>query len=132
MEDYILREINKIALLIEALLMRVGAMKRSGEQAEVYAVSKTELLEQMNLDLDTALDDPELPASLRTKYGFDDQSMERFAELLFDLVAASSDKAEQRRLAHCIGAIYCYLDENKAPASINRYYILKDLKEYIA
>lgn len=131
MEDYIIREINKIGKLIEALLIRVGAMKRSGEQAEVYAVSKTELLERMNLDLDAVLDSEDLPGVLRTQYGFDDESMERFAELLFDLVVASQETEEQRKLAHSIGTIYCDLDAKKAPASLNRYYILKDLKEYI-
>ena len=30
-----------------------------------------------------------------------------------------------------VGAIYSYLDAKKAPASLNRYYILKDLEKYI-
>ena len=35
------------------------------------------------------------------------------------------------RLAAAVGAIYSYLDAKKAPASLNRYYILKDLEKYI-
>ena len=34
-------------------------------------------------------------------------------------------------LAAAVGAIYSYLDAKKAPASLNRYYILKDLEKYI-
>ena len=60
-----------------------------------------------------------------------DQELDKFAELLFDMVAASEQHAERLRLAAAVGAIYSYLDAKKAPASLNRYYILKDLEKYI-
>ena len=51
--------------------------------------------------------------------------------MLFDFAAASEERGERLRLAAAIGALYSYLDEKKAPASLNRYYILKDLDKYI-
>ena len=47
------------------------------------------------------------------------------------MAAASEQHAERLRLAAAVGAIYSYLDAKKAPASLNRYYILKDLDKYI-
>ena len=47
------------------------------------------------------------------------------------MAAAAEQHAERLRLAAAVGAIYSYLDAKKAPASLNRYYILKDLDKYI-
>lgn len=131
MEDYILREINKIGVLIAALLNKIGLLKRSGDAEQVRTAAKTELAQTLDMDIDTLLSDADFIGRLTGEYRFDDQNLEQFAELLFDLVAASEEREERLRLAAGIGAIYTYLDEKKAPASINRYYILKDLDEYI-
>ena len=116
MEDYILREINRIGELIAALLDKIGLLKKSGAPELIRETAKTELAEQLDLDIE---------------YGFSDADLEKFAELLFDFAAASEERGERLRLAAAIGALYSYLDEKKAPASLNRYYILKDLDKYI-
>ena len=77
------------------------------------------------------LDEADFIGRLTDEYGFGDQELDKFAELLFDMVAASEQHAERLRLAAAVGAIYSYLDAKKAPASLNRYYILKDLEKYI-
>ena len=61
-----------------------------------------------------------------------DENLEKFAELLFDFAAASPDREATVRLACGITAIYRYLDEKKAPVSLNRYYILKELENITA
>lgn len=66
------------------------------------------------------------------EYGFSDENLEKFAELLFDFAAASPDRDATVRLACGITAIYRYLDEKKAPVSLNRYYILKELENMTA
>lgn len=131
MEDYILREINKIGVLIAALLNKIGLLTRSGTPEQIRTATKTELAQTLDMDIDTLLADANFIGRLTREYRFDDQNLEQFAELLFDLTAASEEREERLRLAAGIGAIYTYLDEKKAPASINRYYILKDLDEYI-
>ena len=103
MEDYILREINRIGELIAALMAKIGLMRQSASPEQIRTTAKTELAEKLDI----------------------------FAELLFDMVAASEQHAERLRLAAAVGAIYSYLDAKKAPASLNRYYILKDLDKYI-
>ena len=50
MEDYILREIDKIGKLIEALLQRAGILRRSGAGEAVCETARTELAEALDLD----------------------------------------------------------------------------------
>ena len=131
MEDYILREINRIGELIAALLDKIGLLKKSGAPELIRETAKTELAEQLDLDIDTLLAGEDFIGRLTDEYGFGDQELDKFAELLFDMAAASEQHAERLRLAAAVGAIYSYLDAKKAPASLNRYYILKDLDKYI-
>lgn len=133
MEDYILREINRIGELIAALMAKIGLMRQSASPEQIRTTAKTELAEKLDIDIDidTLLDEPDFIGRLTDEYGFGDQELDKFAELLFDMVAASEQHAERLRLAAAVGAIYSYLDAKKAPASLNRYYILKDLEKYI-
>ena len=55
MEDYILREIDKIGKLIEALLQKAGILRRSGAGEAVCETAWTELAEALDLDIDTLL-----------------------------------------------------------------------------
>lgn len=131
MEDYILREINRIGELIAALMAKIGLMRQSASPEQIRTTAKTELAEKLDIDIDTLLDEADFIGRLTDEYGFGDQELDKFAELLFDLVTASEQHAERLRLAAAVGAIYSYLDAKKAPASLNRYYILKDLDKYI-
>ena len=131
MEDYILREINRIGELIAALMAKIGLMRQSASPEQIRTTAKTELAEKLDIDIDTLLDEPDFIATLVGEYGFSDADLEKFAELLFDFAAASEEHGERLRLAAAIGALYSYLNEKKAPASLNRYYILKDLDKYI-
>ena len=131
MEDYILREINRIGELIAALMAKIGLMRQSASPEQIRTTAKTELAEKLDIDIDTLLDEADFIGRLTDEYGFGDQELDKFAELLFDMVAALEHHAERLRLAAAVGAIYSYLDAKKAPASLNRYYILKDLDKYI-
>ena len=55
MEDYILREINRIGELIAALLDKIGLLKKSGAPELIRETAKTELAKQLELDIDTLL-----------------------------------------------------------------------------
>lgn len=92
----------------------------------------TELAEALDLDIDTLLAREDFIGVLTREYGFSDENLEKFAELLFDFAAASPDRDATVRLACGITAIYRYLDEKKALVSLNRYYILKELENMTA
>ena len=131
MEDYILREIDKIGKLIDGLLQKIGIKRMSASKETVYETTKTELAETLNLDIDVLLAQEDFIDVLIREHGFSDENLEKFAELLFDFVAASSDRDSKIRLSYGITAIYRYLNEKKAPVSLNRYYILKELDGYL-
>jgi len=128
--DYILREIEKIGRMIEAILTKVGLLKRSGSSESIYQVAKVELYEKIDLDIDTLLESDNLVDTLTKEYGFDNNSLEKFAELLFDLAEASEDKVVIGRLAAGIGAIFGQL-EKFGTYSLKAHYILKELEKQV-
>ena len=131
MEDYIKREIDKIGRLIQAILQKIGVMKKSDSDELIAEITKIELLEKLNLDLDTVLERENFITVLIDEYEFSNENLEKFAELLFDLIVASSDSAERLKLAGNVSALYRYLDNNSKSISINRFYILKELDKYL-
>ena len=96
MEDYILREIDKIGKLIEALLQKAGILRRSGAGEAVCETARTELAEALALDIDTLLAREDFIGVLTREYGFSDENLEKFAELLF----ARSGRDGPARLRH--------------------------------
>ena len=100
MEDYILREINRIGELIAALLDKIGLLKKSGAPELIRETAKTELAEQLDLDIDTLLAGEDFIATLVGEYGFSDADLEKFAELLFDFAAASEERGGRPQSAH--------------------------------
>ncbi|MEG1760086.1 MAG: hypothetical protein RR258_06680 [Alistipes sp.] len=131
MEDYILREIDKIGKVIEAILFRIGILKKSNNDETLYETTKVELLERLDLDIDTLLENENFTDILIEKYGFSNNNLEKFAELLYDFVNTSQDQIERMKLVSCIGAIYKYLEKNETSLSLDRYYILKELEKYV-
>ena len=73
MEDYILREIDKIGKLIEALLQKAGILRRSGAGEAVCETARTELAEALDLDIDTLLAREDFIGVLTREYGFSDR-----------------------------------------------------------
>lgn len=131
MEDYILREIDKIGKIIEALLLKMGVLKKSNSGESLYEATKIELLEKLDLDIDNLLEEDNFVDILIEEYEFNGDNLEKFAELLFDFVAASKDNPPRAKFITNITTIYKYLDKNGTSISINRYYILKELDKYI-
>lgn len=131
MEDYILREIDKIGKLIEALLQKAGILRRSGAGEAVCETAWTELAEALDLDIDTLLAREDFIGVLTREYGFSDENLENSPSCCsISRPLRRSDATV--RLACGITAIYRYLDEKKALVSLNRYYILKELENMTA
>ena len=100
MEDYILREIDKIGKLIEALLQKAGILRRSGREA-VCETAWTELAEALDLDIDTLLAREDFIGVLTREYGFSDENLEKFASAVrFRGRFARSGRDGPARLRH--------------------------------
>lgn len=131
MEDYIKREIDKIGKLIRAILQKIGVMRASATDQSIVEATKVELLEKLDLDLDAVLESEDFVTILVERHSFSPENLESFAELLFDLIAATADHTEKKKLAFNISALYKYLDSHSKSLSINRFYILKELPQYL-
>ena len=127
MEDYIVREIDRIGELLRGLLLRMGA--GSGTERQQVEACRAELFDAIGLELDALLAEEDFIGELRGRYGFGEEHLESFAELLFGLCRASEDAAERRRLAACTVAVCRRLDAAGAPPSLGRYLILQQLEE---
>lgn len=130
MEDFILREIDRIGELLCALLEKLHLRKAQGNAAEACIQTRTELAEHLDMDVDTLLAQDDFIRLLAEEHGFSAAHLEQFAELLAGLAAAAPGREEQQRHAAAACAIYRHLDAQEAPASFNRYYILKELTQY--
>lgn len=71
------------------------------------------MAEALDLDIDTLLAREDFIGVLTREYGFSDENLEKFAELLFDFAAASPDRDATVRLACGITAIYRYLTKRR-------------------
>ena len=131
MEDFILREIDRIGTLLRALLEKTGALRQAGESRRLCETARSELLGGLGLDLDALLASEDFIDRLTADHGFAEEHLELAAELLADLAGATDDRPGRQRLAAAALAIYRRLDAAGAPASFNRYYVLHDLEQYI-
>ena len=129
MEDYIKREIDKIGKMLTAILQKIGILRET-ESDDLVNVAKLELVEGLNLDIDELLKKEDFIEILTGEYNFNNDNLEKFADLLFDFIEASDDTDERQNLTVCIINIYKYLDENTNTISFHRHYILKELKKY--
>ena len=128
MEDFILREIDKIGVLLRGMLHKIGILRRSDAPETVGPTAKTELADR--LDIEALLAEEDFVSVLVERHGFGPDDLELFAELLADLAAAAETSDEARRCAATACAVYRHPDAHKAPASLGRYYILKELAKY--
>ena len=132
MEDYLLREIEKVRKILEALLAKMGVSTGAlSIGASVCEAAKTELNEELALDTDALLESENFVDVLIKRHGFNNGNLEQFAELLFGFTTAEQDEASKRKLALNIRKIYEYLDENEKSVSFNRFHILEELKKYL-
>ena len=124
MEDFILREIDKIGGLLRGMLHKIGILRRSDAPETVGPTAKTELADR--LDIEALLAEEDFVSVLVERHGFGPDDLELFAELLADLAAAAETSDEARRCAAAACAVYRHPDAHKAPASLGRYYRRKE------
>lgn len=128
MEDYIKREIDKIGKVIEAILLKVGILKKENKSEDfIIKTSKSELFERLNIDIDKLLQNEDFINILVHEHQFNNDNLELLANLIFDFIQQSNSPEEKKRLISCISKVYLYLDESGHPISFNRIYILEEL-----
>jgi len=128
--DYILREIEKINMLIIALL---GKLKRAREEEpainEFVKNTALELKEGSNLDLQDLLDCPadELGKFLEMNPGFDGANTELLSEFLVDLSQFTFQPEGQKMLRKAL-ELYAYIDVRYKSFSLYRSGKMDEIK----
>ena len=79
MEDYILKEIRKITMLLEALVKKTAAEPDGG-----YDLIRQEMVKELDLDIDEVLI-CEDPVRILTEKGFSNEEMDALASLLLSV-----------------------------------------------
>lgn len=130
MKDYIMREIDKFGKFLQALMVKMRVLKRTNESDQIAGIVKAELLEKLDMDLDVLIKDENFITILINDYGFSNENLEAFAELLFEFIVPSNTNSTNAYI-DAITAIYLYLDNNGGCFSIKRHYILKELEQYM-
>lgn len=89
------------------------------------------MLENLDIDIDALLEQENFVELLIEKYGFNNNSLDKFAELIYDFIVFSKENNINReKMINAINSIYRYLAENDSTLSLDRYYILKELEKY--
>jgi hypothetical protein len=131
MKDFVLREIDKISKVIEAILLKIGILKKENTSDDLLEVTKLELLKNLDIDLDQLLQEENFVEILTQKYGFSNDNLEKFAELLFDFIETINPIEEKQKLIYSISKIYRHLEGKDHPVSFMTLYILKELEKYL-
>ena len=130
MEDFILKEIDKIGILLRGLLSKIK-LHTTESPAEAYQRTKLDLARELNLDIDTLIREDDCAERLLKDHNFPLEDLELMAELLADLAQTSDTPSDQHRLAESACRIYQRLDAEQLPVPLRRYYILQDLQPYL-
>lgn len=84
MEDYILREIRKITMLLESLIRNTATEPDSG-----YDIIRQEMTKELALDMNEVIISED-PVSILTEKGFSNEEMDALASLLLSVKGSMS------------------------------------------
>jgi hypothetical protein len=130
MEDFILKEIDKIGKVIEAILLKIGVLKKDKQQKDIIELSKVEMVNKLNIDIDKLLQSEDFINTLIQDYKFSPDNLSQFADLLFDFFEITDSVHEKNRLIHSIQQLFLHLEENKYPFSFKMFYMIDEFKKY--
>ena len=92
MEDYITKETSKTRAAIEAILKRLSQLSGKATSGEIHDYVKTEMIGRLALDVDDILQKDDFINTLVTGYGFDNDDLNKFAEVIYTMLKADDGK----------------------------------------
>ncbi len=128
--DYILREIEKISVMLLAMLGKFKRIKSKKQFEQERAMIDSELKEAGQLSIDKLLSftDEEIVSYVDKNKGFDPGNMELLADLL-DVFAKNLPENESRNLYKKAVLILEYIDHDTRTFSMDRSLKIKSLKK---
>ena len=131
MKDLILREIELTGKVLEAILLKIGRILKNGGENHLSETVRNDMREGLGLDFDSVVAERDPAGTLTDRYGFDNGSLEKFAEILYLLASSSPDTAARRQTAAAAISIYEYLEAHASCCFFDRYHIRKELEKYL-
>ncbi len=134
-KDYILREIEKIGTIIQAIRQKLfggGAFPASGTETNMAAV-KTRIIDELNLDLQKLddLNDDELYDYLSNLQGFNCGNIENLAELLYQIAENNNFKDAEYYLPKSL-RLYEFVIKKTKTFSLQRANIMANIKNHLS
>ena len=131
MEDYITKETSKTRAAIEAILTRLSQLSGKATSGEIHHYVKTEMIGRLALDVDDILQKDAFINTLVTGYGFDNDDLNKFAEVIYTMLKADDGKDEAHNsYATAIVKINSWLQEKGVAFSMTRNYVLEEMSRY--
>jgi len=132
--DYILREIEKISVLLLGIMgkLRKQEEKEMTFREEDYNDACDEILDQADFDLDKLFCVPpnRFEAFFRTTHGFDDRNIEVLADILLSMGKLSQPPRKKMMLSKAL-EVYMYLDKHGKIYSMERALKITEAKELL-
>lgn len=132
MEDFINREVSRTRAAIEAILEKVSSLAGGkASSAEVHDYVKTEMNRRLDIDIDAIISKDGFASILVSSYGFDNDDLNRFAELLYAMLKNDEGKDDMHNsYARAIVAINKWLEGKGVSFSTTRHYVLEEMNRY--
>lgn len=124
MRDLILREIDVLGKVIEAILNRLKIKESDSE----YDAIHEELQQQLGFDIEELFESDNFITRLKEEYGFSDDNLDKLAEILFEVAVGIPNGERKSKLIADIRTIYDYLELYGTSFSLNRCSIIKELE----
>lgn len=131
MEDYIIKEVSKTRAAVDSVLKGLSMLSGKADSAEIHDYVKTEMIGRLDLDIDAILSSGDFINVLVSGYGFDDNDLNRFAEILYTMLKADDGKDEAHTVyANAIIRINAWLQAKGVAFSMTRHYVLEEMNRY--
>ncbi len=130
--DYLLREIEKISILLMGMLGKMVQRKKEGIEMneEDYTSFNSELFSATNFDLDRLFetDSSEFGNFLKSENGFDEKNIEVLGDLIFAM-AEITPGYQKKKLYKKSYEIYRFLDISYKTFSLERQSKMRSIEE---
>lgn len=129
-QDYLKRQIDLLARMLGKVLAHLVGLKNKGDVSEGIEITNQILKDELDLDLDelSAVDTNKFVSKLTGEKGFNNDSLDKLAEILL-LVADSRQRKERKILLEKCLAIYVYLQNTETTYSLDRFMKIEKLEK---
>jgi hypothetical protein len=137
-QDYIMRQIQQMTQVLNAILTQVLKLKKQEQEIEIASITNEMLTEELGLSLDDLflfLEEKRI-TSLKKEYGFTNEHLGILADLLYELAESRFDKPDQNEESLSFFSkslkLYEFIELDERIYSIDRNLKITKIKDYLS